>query len=242
MTKQVLATFTDANPVAAKKDFTPTVIWGGAVIGKPSVSVKLVSRNATASTWNVVGKAKYAQAGSYTLHVGVSDVDGSRVDTSNTTIEVAAALTAEGVVASSPNVPVLTPTDLRPIVDEAIARWASAGLDAATVARLTQIEFILADLPGAYLGEAEGNRIYLDRDAANHGWFIDPTPTVDEEFALPTGADQLHAIDSRAVDRIDLLTVVEHELGHIAGFDDLDAANDLMSGVLGVGIRREVLL
>ena len=50
---------------------------------------------------------------------------------------------------------------------------------------------------------------------------------------------QLQAVDPRAVDRIDLLTVVEHELGHIAGLDDLDAlADDLMSGVLGVGVRR----
>ena len=47
-------------------------------------------------------------------------------------------------------------------------------------------------------------------------------------------------MDPRAVDRIDLLTVVEHELGHIAGLGDLDAlANNLMSGTLGVGVRRE---
>ena len=35
------------------------------------------------------------------------------------------------------------------------------------------------------------------------------------------------------------LTVVEHELGHIAGLGDLDASvNDLMSGQLSTGIRR----
>jgi uncharacterized delta-60 repeat protein len=50
---------------------------------------------------------------------------------------------------------------------------------------------------------------------------------------------ELLAIDARAVDRIDLLTVVEHELGHIAGLKDLDAlTDDLMSGVLGAGARR----
>ena len=53
-------------------------------------------------------------------------------------------------------------------------------------------------------------------------------------------ANQLRAVDPRAVDHIDLLTVVEHELGHIAGYGDLDAlANNLMSGTLGVGVRRE---
>ena len=56
---------------------------------------------------------------------------------------------------------------------------------------------------------------------------------------VPISSQQLRAIDPRVVDRIDLLTVVEHELGHVAGLGDLDASvNDLMSGTLGVGIRR----
>ena len=43
------------------------------------------------------------------------------------------------------------------------------------------------------------------------------------------------------MDRIDLLTAVEHELGHIAALQDLDpAAFDLMSGQLAVGRRRSV--
>ena len=41
------------------------------------------------------------------------------------------------------------------------------------------------------------------------------------------------------MDRIDLLTVVEHELGHMVGLKDLNApTDDLMSGVLGIGVRR----
>jgi hypothetical protein len=43
---------------------------------------------------------------------------------------------------------------------------------------------------------------------------------------LAAGGGSLHAVDARAVDKIDLLTVVEHELGHILGFDDLDASAD----------------
>jgi hypothetical protein len=43
------------------------------------------------------------------------------------------------------------------------------------------------------------------------------------------------------VDRIDLLTVVEHELGHLAGLSDLDfSAPSLMAGQLKLGIRRAV--
>jgi hypothetical protein len=41
------------------------------------------------------------------------------------------------------------------------------------------------------------------------------------------------------VDRVDLLTVVEHELGHLAGLEDLDGATDeLMSRTLLSGQRR----
>jgi hypothetical protein len=41
---------------------------------------------------------------------------------------------------------------------------------------------------------------------------------------------------------MDLGTVVEHELGHVAGLPDLDAlTDDVMSGVLGNGIRRNAM-
>jgi len=49
----------------------------------------------------------------------------------------------------------------------------------------------------------------------------------------------LQAVDPQAVDRIDLLTVVEHELGHVAGLGDLSpSATSLMSEVLPTGVRR----
>ena len=85
----------------------------------------------------------------------------------------------------------------------------------------------------------KGTMIYIDSNAAGHGWFVDPTPALDEEFTPSPSNQQLRAIDPRAVDRIDLLTVVEHELGHVAGLGDLDASvDDLMSGLLGTGTRR----
>jgi hypothetical protein len=102
------------------------------------------------------------------------------------------------------------------------------------------VQFVISDLPGSDLGETEGNRVYLDVNAAGNGWFVDPTPALNEEFAASGSQQQLTAVDSRAVDRIDLLTVVEHELGHVAGLSDTHAqTNDIMDGVLGTGIRRE---
>ncbi len=47
--------------------------------------------------------------------------------------------------------------------------------------------------------------------------------------------------DGPAAGRMDLLTVLLHELGHIAGLDDLDAASipdGLMTELLSAGVRR----
>ena len=147
-------------------------------------------------------------------------------------------LAANQAVASA-STPALTQAELQPIVQEAIARWANAGLNAAAVQKLTQAQFVISDLPGSYLGETVGNRVTIDVNAAGNGWFVDPTPASDEEFASSGSQQQLVAVDPRAVDRIDLLTVVEHELGHVAGLGDLDPlAGNVMSGVLGTGVRR----
>ena len=98
---------------------------------------------------------------------------------------------------------------------------------------------MISDLPGSYLGETVSNIVYLDANAAGNGWFVDPTPAQNEEFAATAGTQQMRAVDPRAVDHIDLLTVVEHELGHVLGLKDLDATTgDIMDGVLGVGTRR----
>ena len=144
-----------------------------------------------------------------------------------------------GQVATSADTTTLSSADLQPIVEAAIARWAATGLNAATLTKLAETQFVISDLQGGLLGKTVGDRIYLDADAAGHGWFVDSTPTVDEEFAASADNSQLTAIDARAVDKIDLLTIVEHELGHIAGLDDADLlADDVMNGSLAVGVRR----
>ena len=133
----------------------------------------------------------------------------------------------------------LSQTDLQPIVNEAIARWAAAGLSAQSVNAMAKATFIVTDLPGAELGLASDGTIYVDQNAAGYGWFVDSTPAKDEEFATLGNGNQLQAIDSRVLDRIDLLSVVEHELGHLAGLGDLDGSDSsLMSGLLSTGVRR----
>ena len=142
---------------------------------------------------------------------------------------------------SAPAAQPLTVGQLQPIVNAAIADWAAAGLSSATVDVLRKVQFSIADLSGSYLGWTQGNQITIDADAAGYGWFVDATPGQNDAFR-PTGiADQLQAVDPRAVDQMDLLTVVEHELGLAAGLTDLNPNLDnLMSSTLSAGVRREV--
>jgi hypothetical protein len=129
----------------------------------------------------------------------------------------------------------ITDADLQGIRKAAIARWAAADLDAQSAARLLRIDVRVSDLPGAHLGLAQANAIYIDANAAGHGWFVDATPAFDEEFAAGV------AIDPRAAGRMDLLSTVLHEMGHVLGYDDLDPIlhpDDLMSATFGTGLRR----
>jgi cyclophilin family peptidyl-prolyl cis-trans isomerase len=146
---------------------------------------------------------------------------------------------AGGMVTPTADTTALSASALQPLLTEAIARWAKAGLSASSLSVLNNVSVVIADLPGSYLGTADGKTITIDADAAGHGWFVDPTPTADEEFTSSADGQQLQAVDPRALDRIDLLSVVEHELGHVAGLGDIDAlADSVMSATLDAGIRR----
>ncbi len=124
----------------------------------------------------------------------------------------------------------LTSEMLRPIVAEAIARWSAAGVDPEGLKALAQITFEITNLPYSHLGLTFPYVIQIDVDAAGFGWFIDSTPDEDSEFpARPA---------SPAYRKMDLLTVVAHELGHVLGFAHSHAADDVMSETLAVGVRH----
>jgi hypothetical protein len=79
--------------------------------------------------------------------------------------------------------------------------------------------------------------VQIDRDAAGYGWFVDATPRNDVEFTVRPGTRDLTARpNSPAWDRLDLLTAVMHELGHVLGHghDDTGA----MAKTLPPGTRR----
>ena len=71
---------------------------------------------------------------------------------------------------------------LKPIVNEAIAAWAKAGLPSASLDILKSVTFSVTNLSGSYLGWSQSGQVFIDSDAAGYGWFVDSTPSQDEEF------------------------------------------------------------
>ena len=115
----------------------------------------------------------------------------------------------------------------------------SSPTDAAALAGAT---VVIANLPSPMIGETIGNSIVIDPTAGGFGWFVDPTPLNDSEFADRIAPTELMAgPGSPAAGRMDLLTVVMHELGHVVGLNDVNTAAhpfDLMATDLAAGVRR----
>ena len=113
----------------------------------------------------------------------------------------------------------LTEAQLEPVLQQAIAVWAA---DGASVAKLESAQVQIGTLDDNLVGLTSGNQITLDATADGWGWNTDTS--------------------SVAAGKMDLLTVVEHELGHELGLSDVDPAthpNDLMAATLAPGVRRQ---
>ncbi len=144
---------------------------------------------------------------------------------------------AENQTALISNRTPLTFRDVQPVAAVAVNRLQDEGLPADELVRLNSVTYSVADLPGNQLGLTMGRRVILDIDAAGLGWYIDPAPDDDVEFASDSEKQELVRIDGQGVD---LLTVLMHELGHVAGWQDLpdDNSDNLMSSTLPIGVRR----
>ena len=216
-------------------NFTFTVTRGGDTSGIVTVSYATANGTATAgSDYNATSGTLTFAAGetSKTITVGVIGdrtaeqdetffvnlsnvvggeiVDGQGVGTIQND-DGAALMAAFGQQAGGQTV---TLDQAERLLTVAVALW-STDSHAAVPAQLT-VE--LDDLPSGQLGAAFGHTVTLDADANGAGWYADR--------ATPSAG------------RVDLLTVLAHEVGHLLGYDHSALSGDLMAATLPAGTRR----
>ena len=145
------------------------------------------------------------------------------------------ALTAENADSGNGISP-LTESQLYGIATEAVREWLAVAGSGAAVA-LDQIQFVLQnDLPGDAIAWSTGDgTIFIDANAAGFGWFVDETPSESSEFRNIDG-ELIAKQSSPAFGRMDLLTAVLHEIGHLLGYEHGDDA--LMNATLEAGQRK----
>jgi hypothetical protein len=182
--------------------------------------------------------AGYQGSDSFTYKANDGTVGSNTVTVSLTVVEgdvLAAAGPAKRGRPAAASPP--TRSQLDRLVQVAIAHWAASGAPSSAVLALARVRVEVVDLPGAVLALTAKGVIRIDRDAAGYGWFVDASPWDDAEFAARASGPQRQASPrSAAAGKMDLLTVLAHELGHILGLKH--DASGVMERALPVGTRR----
>lgn len=215
--------------------------------------VGLFARQANSATFNIEGLASGVQA------AATAQAYLAGQNPAATTVGTIAVTNFAGVAANSCSIPTLlaaggegpgapagsalTQAQLDTAATAARALWQKQGsLNADDLATLSHARFEVRDLAAGVLGQVGGATVHVDRDAAGWGWFADTTAGSDAAFAAGAVRGERRAgANSLAYSRMDLLTVVMHELGHLLGRDDLAATahpNELMTEALPTGARR----
>jgi hypothetical protein len=137
--------------------------------------------------------------------------------------------------AGAGNVVPLTQAQVQALVPQAIAAWQAAGLNATGMQLLQKVDVEVADLGVNILGLEDPGLIRINETAVGHGWYVGGSQAFG---AADTRGQQLAGADSPAVNQVDLLTVLEHELGHVIGLGDNGVSGNLLDTTLGLGARR----
>ncbi|MCH5377496.1 MAG: hypothetical protein JJ992_26355, partial [Planctomycetes bacterium] len=168
----------------------------------------------------------------------------------NDSLELFAPLMLAGLPASGDGgAAEVSETQIQQLLEVAVAEFAAAGVEASQLALLSQVSVHVADLRGGTLGLERGGAIWLDQNAAGHGWQVwqaDGNEALVGDFARiqpskPSPTPSMVDVDQQPAAGVDLLTVLGHELGHVLGWRDLSPdvdSDDLMTATLVPGERR----
>ena len=135
----------------------------------------------------------------------------------------------------------LTYADVEPVLAAAVAHWSAVDVTAAE--QLAQIQVIIADLPERILGLGSHSQptIWLDVDGAGLGWYLAPEMEARGVAELIVASEPMPPEVNLPTTRVDLLTTVIHELGHVLGYEDLEPEREptsVMTAMLEPGVRR----
>ncbi len=125
--------------------------------------------------------------------------------------------------------------ELAAVVDQAIAIWSDLGLSAQQADRLRRVEFRIVDLPNQQLGATWSTGIAIDADAAGHGWNVGSGAGKSNSTQTASRLARRASVNEQ---RMDLLSVVLHEFGHMLGLDDAPSNHaGVMAESLAPGLR-----
>ncbi len=211
------------------------------------------SESSTTKVFNVVQLAATGAANASELDDanGFNDVARISVGGSPTYGQAAPPLPllfAPGGIESSQSLPApsgdmnLTQAALERVVEAALERWTASGLTPEQSALIHSMKFEVASLPGSSLAETGSDGTRVDDDAAGNGWWMDTAVGDERMFGTAISPTRRVADPSAGpAGRLDLLSVVLHEIGHALGLEDTYAGWDrdsIMFGNLTQGERR----
>jgi hypothetical protein len=222
---------------------TMTVTLSAAATSDVRVQLRIAGGTATAGTdyrtWSPTTLEVLIRAGSTSATFTVAVLGDRTAEPDETVvIQVVAVTGATGLSASGtltildddrkqvtavqgPGAEPVSTADGQRVLAAALALWRSAGADPALLAR---VRLVIAPLGAGELGEFDGTTVRISPDAAGWGWSTD--------------------LRTVAAGRIDLLSVLVHEIGHVLGLghDDPGMSEVLLPGVRDLSVLHHVHL